>query len=248
MEFQSTLSLRRATFRARGMIVVFTFQSTLSLRRATTGPPPGRSRSSNFNPRSPCGERPPSIVVVPPDKPISIHALLAESDDGTAHLGPYSFRFQSTLSLRRATDSVMARGLGSLISIHALLAESDRSPTRLAGFRLAISIHALLAESDDLLEHAAVDAVDFNPRSPCGERPLGVLVDDRVQHISIHALLAESDRPPAPAWHRQSNFNPRSPCGERLQLVVIADLLHLFQSTLSLRRATPHGRQALGDP
>ena len=34
---------------------------------------------------------------------------------------------------------------------------------------------------------------DFYPRPPRGGRPLGVLVDDRVQHISIHALREEGD-------------------------------------------------------
>ena len=58
---------------------------------------------------------------------ISIHALLAESDnafcDGFANL----IAFQSTLSLRRATTLQNgARAYGG-ISIHALLAESDRT-------------------------------------------------------------------------------------------------------------------------
>ena len=57
---------------------------------------------SNFYPRSPCGERPYAILVKVVDLPISIHALLAESD--RAGQGNYS---------------------NSFISIHALLAESD---------------------------------------------------------------------------------------------------------------------------
>ena len=79
---------------------------------------------------------------------ISIHALLAESD-----AGPYSFfcpecRFQSTLSLRRATDKPVNVTRPSIYF-------NPRSP---CGERLLahvptlliiwISIHALLAESD----------------------------------------------------------------------------------------------------
>ena len=107
------------------------------------------------------------------EKPkISIHALLAESDD-----------------LHRGEMVLTAR-----ISIHALLAESDspkvlkvkrttadfypRSP---CGERLyanfdgfywwVISIHALLAESDLFLCCNAAKPRHFYPRSPCGERP-----------------------------------------------------------------------------
>ena len=58
---------------------------------------------SNFYPRSPCGERRPHGPPRGGDYLISIHALLAESDD-VVH---------QTVELR------------SVISIHALLAESD---------------------------------------------------------------------------------------------------------------------------
>ena len=145
------------------------FLSTLSLRRATI-----------------------PFVQFLLHTPISIHALLAESD--------FIFKCSSILLL---------------ISIHALLAESDdvacgdrhklrhfypRSP---CGERLQqaitaeqtarISIHALLAESDSKyarslvidwaflstlsLRRATIGAItyvvmtpDFYPRSPCGER------------------------------------------------------------------------------
>ena len=58
----------------------------------------------------------------------------------------------------------------------------------------------------------------FYPRSPCGERPAGVLYCHLIPSISIHALLAESDGFfPTLEGHRK-----------------------LFLSTLSLRRATTH--------
>ena len=65
------------------------------------------------------------IVVVVVRALISIHALLAESDQAA-----YFF------------------WAGGRISIHALLAESDRSARPGTRQRDAISIHALLAESD----------------------------------------------------------------------------------------------------
>ena len=102
----------------------YTFLSTLSLRRATHTP-----RSAG------------------PWQGISIHALLAESDSKTLSRQPRSrnfyprspcgerqhnhgrhrffCKFLSTLSLRRATASVLPTIPAPAISIHALLAESD---------------------------------------------------------------------------------------------------------------------------
>ena len=124
-----------------------------------------------------------------------------------------------------------------------------------------ISIHALLAESDPPIMSPSGMNSNFNPRSPCGERLSGLVVLVKVPGISIHALLAESDlgfcpwqpwsRPisihallaesdPCPmVWSaRMEYFNPRSPCGERRLLLLPPNLHTIFQSTLSLRRAT----------
>ena len=56
---------------------------------------------------------------------ISIHALLAESDYILVNTFLAIFEFLSTLSLRRATVASLLAVGGSRISIHALLAESD---------------------------------------------------------------------------------------------------------------------------
>ena len=77
-----------------------------------------------FYPRSPCGERLMRSPIGVCARKISIHALLAESDDSA---GSYV--------------------QGRKISIHALLAESDVN-IALFCVLIAISIHALLAESD----------------------------------------------------------------------------------------------------
>ena len=81
--FLSTLSLRRATFDAVQIVIVIVFLSTLSLRRATQ-----------------------TAYFLLTDGMISIHALLAESDE-------------------RANSFPNAP---PQISIHALLAESDSAP------------------------------------------------------------------------------------------------------------------------
>ena len=168
---------------------------------------------------------------------ISIHALLAESDD----------------CKRKVIAAIN-------ISIHALLAESDRCPQgwymgnvhfyprspcgeRRSQFRYnrpwgKISIHALLAESDRQATPPHWWKINFYPRSPCGERRGRRPEKHHQWHISIHALLAESD-PHGGLPHRAVlHFYPRSPCGER----PIGVRAHLhdkeFLSTLSLRRAT----------
>ena len=56
---------------------------------------------------------------------ISIHALLAESDQCSHDAMPPPYIFLSTLSLRRATVYNARTDTIVMISIHALLAESD---------------------------------------------------------------------------------------------------------------------------
>ena len=56
------------------------FLSTLSLRRATTNQTNTKTHQGDFYPRSPCGERPTGRILRAKLRPISIHALLAESD------------------------------------------------------------------------------------------------------------------------------------------------------------------------
>ena len=73
---------------------------------------------------------------------ISIHALHEESDCNMIAQEPY-LRFQSTLSMRRATETY---------GCDAILCE--------------ISIHALHEESDKSKDVAKAIAMHFNPRSP----------------------------------------------------------------------------------
>ena len=146
------------------------FLSTLSLRRATC-----------------------FAVFSITQKVISIHALLAESDQLTSifptkkqHFYPRSpcgerpqdaapiyqgLQFLSTLSLRRATGAVPCGVSPALISIHALLAESDHRPAK-SGLGRPIFLSTLS------LRRATNSRHNFGPEN---------------RKISIHALLAESD-------------------------------------------------------
>ena len=102
-----------------------------------------------------------------------------------------------------------------VISIHAPNAGSDRQDAYRGHFDVDFNPRSPRGERH---RHGSVlhDPRDFNPRSPCGERPW---------------LLC---RHPAP-----QNFNPRSPCGERHTVWANVMLAHnKFQPTLPLRGAT----------
>ena len=235
------------------------FLSTLSLRRATTSPRSRPRQLYNFYPRSPCGERRTQSQIDARVIPISIHALLAESDAILDNIQQSNIIFLSTLSLRRATSEAVPRRPDADISIHALLAESDSRSQRSKSWQYY-----------------------FYPRSPCGERlrwklpctPWHIFLstlslrratggykalgfdtlisihallaesDFNGDHghmsgdISIHALLAESDVPGYGAPFVCTHFYPRSPCGERQAEQTAREQADKFLSTLSLRRAT----------
>ena len=169
--FLSTLSLRRATSDQSIASGQYLFLSTLSLRRATV------SRRAEFRLLS----------------PISIHALLAESD------------------LIRPAPALPPQR----ISIHALLAESDLHYLIPNSGTLHFYPRSPCGERPSKIISSSVIAY-FYPRSPCGERHivggarnsairfLSTLslrratspkwTPTKCRDISIHALLAESDR------------------------------------------------------
>jgi hypothetical protein len=158
-----------------------------------------------FNPRSPCGER------------------LKRAD-------PLSKgrKFQSTLSVWRATFCRRQVWFQQLVSIHALRVESDmdqtthacaasgfnpRSPCgeRLfppanfcfsAWFQSTLSVWRATTRTSSGNSRTR----SFNPRSPCGERPLPPRLCRKRQKVSIHALRVESD----PSGHSSTHQPPVS--------------------------------------
>ena len=169
-------------------------------------------------------------------------------------------RFQSTLPVWGATFLRPSFVISLRISIHAPRVGSDR-PGGQGGLRQGISIHAPRVGSDGgcvrtLLfvflfqstlpvwgatsswRSSAPRRLDFNPRSPCGERPWRnsgrpwssghfnprspcgerplVLDPQGYQRaISIHAPRVGSDSQVKVDFLGLLDFNPRSPCGER---------------------------------
>ena len=124
------------------------FQSTLPVRGATYKSWPFSAIHSDFNPRSPCGERPNVKKIA----------------------GSY-FIFQSTLPVRGATTSHALAEEYREISIHAPRAGSDANldsmpPLRLSRFQSTLPVRGATMQ----LEIIVTTRRDFNPRSPCGER------------------------------------------------------------------------------
>ena len=124
---------------------------------------------------------------------ISIHALLAESDKLYINRTTKAVIFLSTLSLRRATPT-----------LHNIL---ELFP---------ISIHALLAESDVKIMNALSGLKNFYPRSPCGER-LNAHLYYHSRGLFLSTLSLRRATVGRLINHIKTyHFYPRSPCGERL--------------------------------
>ena len=146
---------------------------------------------------------------------ISIHALLAESDQAVAVTGGQTAKFLSTLSLRRATlDFSYILHLQAFLSTLSLRRATLKRQEEQRKFD--ISIHALLAESDRRSEGA------------CCHRP---------RFLSTLSLRRATWKP-ALLLLQVLYFYPRSPCGERPILRRPCRTKDRFLSTLSLRRAT----------
>ena len=170
------------------------FLSTLSLRRATSSMEDLEPSKTHFYPRSPCGERL-NIRYTTTPRPISIHALLAESDrqKQPEHQTQTYFYPRSPCGERRRVDFSFLCYI--IISIHALLAESDSDPGANSRKGQQISIHALLAESDSCLSIYGFWMALF---------------------LSTLSLRRATGRIISKGT-KKFNFYPRSPCGERLQ-------------------------------
>ena len=81
---------------------------------------------------------------------------------------------------------------------------------------IVISIHAPRVGSDRYALHINSLRVNFNPRSPCGERQCACFRRRVAYGISIHAPRVGSDVVTLElVLELVLHFNPRSPCGER---------------------------------
>ena len=128
-----------------------------------------------------------------PKEEISIHAPRTGSDGARFPLQKISKKFQSTLPARGATFPLPARCQIQTISIHA--PRTGSAPPVSSG--------------------RGVCRVDFNPRSPHGER-LSRRTSTRKQFLFQSTLPARgATSTVSDTAHASTHFNPRSPHGER---------------------------------
>ena len=123
------------------------FLSTLSLRRATRVLEVTRNVYTDFYPRSPCGERPLAPKQNPTQKRISIHALLAESDE-------------TLVILPKQLNNFYPRSPCGERLVHAL------KLANLVLFLSTLSLRRATAPNHNPYSRSR----NFYPRSPCGER------------------------------------------------------------------------------
>ena len=236
------------------------FLSTLSLRRATPALPRRRREPGHFYPRSPCGERRRTSRRRLKPRDISIHALLAESDERIPQGAvleqnfyprspcgerpfksfnpPAMARFLSTLSLRRATQCVVR----SYCYNDHFYPRSPCGERHLPQQNCAAGAKFLstlsLRRATNSFSTSFLGSPYFYPRSPCGERPAKRTLVLQEGFISIHALLAESDPDTRAFSCKGGEFLSTLSLRRATAPISIAPGAATFLSTLSLRRAT----------
>ena len=102
------------------------------------------------------------------------------------------YLFQSTLSMRRATQRLPRCDHLGCISIHALHEESDVS-AGIVDRHATISIHALHEESDDKFTQQKAQVTNISIHALHEESDVGAERVAVLHEISIHALHEESD-------------------------------------------------------
>ena len=197
------------------------------------------SRKRDFNPRSPWGERHQTSGNIANNSYISIHALREESDERIEACTAFCPIFQSTLSVRRAT-------LRGTLACKSWFYFNPRSPwgerrfyqewiQKADEFQSTLSVRRATFEA----HRGLYPYGHFNPRSPWGERlvkAVGMLKYDREfqSTLSVRRATPHTQH----SFLHPANFNPRSPWGERRSVPKVGRWSFKFQSTLSVRRAT----------
>ena len=243
--FQSTLPVWGATYIPYEKIGDQKFQSTLPVWGATRDERLDAAVVRDFNPRSPCGERPVRDSPIwpywnfNPRSPCGERRFICSREKASADFNPRS-------PCGERPRAAWVHFVDITISIHAPRVGSDLDAMRAANaifaFQSTLPVWGATRFSNSI---AGADS-NFNPRSPCGERR------------SIR-------RKPSDFLY----FNPRSPCGERLLRITRPEFVNVisihaprvgsdayaligstcekvFQSTLPVWGATWCARRAAG--
>ena len=191
--FQSMLPVRGATTSISELPLILGISIHAPRAGSDLRPPPCcAGRDPNFNPCSPCGERlvqvSYQIVAVFDFNPCSPCGERPDVPgwDGSAQI------FQSMLPVRGATS----------VPVHLLPMP-------------VISIHAPRAGSDRFRTSSMALTPDFNPCSPCGERPSSASAGSCASLFQSMLPVRGATRVRSKHQRQHKNFNPCSPCGER---------------------------------
>ena len=146
-----------------------------------------------FYPRSPCGERPHIIGHAVNLHPISIHALLAESD-GTSQGADtgHKMNFYPRSPCGERLNSSWISSIKKNFYPRSPCGER-RQAKQTYRAKTSISIHALLAESDTTDMRQRIIQFGFLSTLSLRRATNDAINGCNPDFISIHALLAESD-------------------------------------------------------
>ena len=237
-QFQSTLPAWGATLSSDVATKHGLFQSTLPAWGATTACWATAPSRSNFNPRSPHGERRRGARSAGETSQISIHAPRMGSDQMENETMRLVLAFQSTLPAWGATR-FRQRGQGRRSDFNPRSPHGERRQQLHAGHpQRAISIHAPRMGSDNRESAGDAHSLYFNPRSPHGERPEGLYSSPFFQHFNPRSPHGERHQADGISASVVGDFNPRSPHGERPAGATGTVYDPEFQSTLPAWGAT----------
>ena len=177
-----------------------------------------------FNPRSPCGERPNPAAVCTARNTGFQSTLPVWGATGCSHLLRRYRSFQSTLPVWGATP--VRQGQNHTHVFQSTLPVWGATVSLQSCCRIPpISIHAPRVGSDFIKGGCQQFQLNFNPRSPCGERRLAASI--RKAGWKFQSTLPVwgatrgcrspcGERPPYNCWPCRSRPRGcRSPCGER---------------------------------
>ena len=222
-------------------ILRLTIRTKISIHAPRVGSDSARTYFDNlpedFNPRSPCGERPGSDIYVV-RKLVKFQSTLPVW--GATGLFTQVFAqvpFQSTLPVWGATQQCRQKRRRK--KFQSTLPVWGATVRRFSWFSLFAYFNprSPCGERRKGMDYGG-RVQDFNPRSPCGERLAAVFGYTLDFGISIHAPRVGSDCAPLSRTVLATDFNPRSPCGERLLKRLRKHFAPKFQSTLPVWGAT----------
>ena len=168
----------------------------------------------HFNPRSPCGERPPAAPRPSPGRHFNPRSPCGERPFWGQSVSPSCLYFNPRSPCGERLSNHISRLPRSYFNPRSPCGER-LAPTNVVEPIIIISIHAPRVGSDVLGGDIRLD--------------LG---------ISIHAPRVGSDSGRTSGWPGCWYFNPRSPCGERQKTSMVTSRAIKFQSTLPVWGAT----------